>query len=53
MQARRDLQAASSRLMETGEVATNASPSGRSSETPTDSPDLGDPHARIDLAWPT
>jgi uncharacterized membrane protein len=35
MQARRDLKRFKS-LMETGEVATNASPSGRASETPTE-----------------
>ena len=35
IQARRDLRRFKS-LMETGEVATNASPSGRKSETPTE-----------------
>ena len=35
IQARRDLRRFKS-LMETGEVATNASPSGRASETPTE-----------------
>ena len=35
LQERRDLKRFKS-LMETGEVATNASPSGRSSETPTE-----------------